>query len=272
MLAEQSLRDGDLNAALLQLQDAVRSNPARADYRVFLFQLLSVLGQWDRALNQLNVAGELDVKALAMVQTYREVLQCEALRSDVFSGDRTPLMFGEPESWFAEVINALSLGSQGHVKHAQDVRFRAFDKAPVVSGTLDGESFEWISDADSRIGPFLEAVVNGKYYWLPFHRIKVVRVEEPVDLRDLVWLPAQFIWANGGEAVGFISTRYPGSENSEESAIRLSRATHWQGLGEEQYAGLGQRLLVTDQAEYPLLNIREILINCPIDRPTNEAT
>jgi len=267
MLAEQSLRDGDLRAALSQLQDAVRSNPAKADYRVFLFQLLSVLGQWDRALNQLNVAGELDAETLAMVQTYREVLQCEALRSDVFSGNRTPLMFGEPESWFAEVINALALGSKGHILDAQAARSRAFDNAPVVSGTLDGESFEWISDADSRIGPFLEAVVNGKYYWLPFHRIQAIRIEEPVDLRDLVWLPAQFTWGNGGEAVGLIPTRYPGSEVSELSAIRLSRATEWQDLGEGQYAGLGQRMLVTDRAEYSLLNIREVLINCPIERP-----
>ena len=45
--------------------------------RVFLFQLLCVLGQWERALTQLNVAAELDAQALAMAQMYREALQCE---------------------------------------------------------------------------------------------------------------------------------------------------------------------------------------------------
>ena len=69
--AEQVLRDGDPELALRLLTDQVRANPADAKLRVFLFQLLCVLGRWDRALNQLNVAGELDASTLAMVQTYR---------------------------------------------------------------------------------------------------------------------------------------------------------------------------------------------------------
>ena len=34
-----------------------------------------MLGDWNRALGQLGVAGDLDPRALAMVQTYREALQ-----------------------------------------------------------------------------------------------------------------------------------------------------------------------------------------------------
>jgi len=58
--AERSLREGDPAAALARLQDDVRARPADAKLRVFLFQLLCVLGQWERALNQLKVASELD--------------------------------------------------------------------------------------------------------------------------------------------------------------------------------------------------------------------
>lgn len=61
-------------------QAEVRKAPADAKRRVFLFQLLAVMGDWDRALNQLNVAGELDSGTLAMVSTYREALRCEVLR------------------------------------------------------------------------------------------------------------------------------------------------------------------------------------------------
>ena len=45
MLAQQLIRDGDLAGALAALQDAVRKNSADPKLRVFLFQLLSVLGQ-----------------------------------------------------------------------------------------------------------------------------------------------------------------------------------------------------------------------------------
>ena len=65
-VAEQSLKYGDPAAALAQLQEQVRARPADPKLRIFLFQLLCVLGQWERALNQLKVASGLDPAALAM--------------------------------------------------------------------------------------------------------------------------------------------------------------------------------------------------------------
>ena len=46
MQAEQSLREGRLRDALAELQAQVRKEPADAKYRIFLFQLLAVLGLW----------------------------------------------------------------------------------------------------------------------------------------------------------------------------------------------------------------------------------
>ncbi|HCK80355.1 MAG TPA: virulence protein SciE type, partial [Candidatus Competibacteraceae bacterium] len=80
MQAEQSLREGRLQDALAELQAQVRKEPANPKYRIFLFQLLAVQGQWERALNQLNVVGEMDAASLPMVQTYREAIRCELLR------------------------------------------------------------------------------------------------------------------------------------------------------------------------------------------------
>jgi len=53
MPARESLREGRLEEALAQLQTQVRKEPGDARLRVFLFQLLSVMGRWDRALRQL---------------------------------------------------------------------------------------------------------------------------------------------------------------------------------------------------------------------------
>src|SRR3546814_20738049 len=49
MLAEQSLKDAQLQESLAHLQAQVRKEPAKAQHRIFLFLLLAVLGQWDRA-------------------------------------------------------------------------------------------------------------------------------------------------------------------------------------------------------------------------------
>ena len=268
--AEQSLRDGNLPQALAQLQDQIRSQPAKADYRVFLFQLLSVLGEWERALTQLDVAADLDAGTLAMVQTYREAVRCEVFRNDVFAGKRSPLLFGDPEPWVALVIQALGLSANGEHAKAQALRQQAYEDVALTSGTVDGEPFDWIADADSRIGPFLEAIVNGNYYWIPFQRIQRIQLEAPEDLRDMVWTPAQFTWTNAGQMVGLIPTRYAGSETSEDSQIRMSRKTEWVDAGDEEFVGLGQRILATDTNEYSLLDVRDIVLN--VDAEGTEAS
>jgi type VI secretion system protein ImpE len=257
-LAEQYLKEGNLSEALAQLQSQIRKAPADAKLRIFLFQLLTVLGQWDRALTQLNVAGDLDASTLAMVQTYREALRCEVFRHDVFSGLRTPLIFGEPQQWIALLQQALKLTTQQQYQEAENLRNLAFESTPAISGTINGETFEWIADADMRIGSMLEAIVNGQYYWIPFQQIQSIQIETPVDLRDFVWMPAHFTWTNGGEAVGLIPTRYPDLENHPDNAIKLARKTEWQELNPEFFIGFGQRLLSTDIGDYPLMDIREI--------------
>jgi len=83
-------------------------------------------------------------------------------------------------------------------------------------------------------------------------------MEAPCDLRDEVWMPANFIWVNGGEAVGLIPTRYPGSEKTGDNQLMRAKKTHWLEQGEELYFGLGQRMLTTDQDDYPLMDIRNI--------------
>lgn len=272
MSAEQQLRSGNLDAALQELQDQVRKEPARPEHRVFLFQLFVVLGQWERARTQLNVLRDLDAKTIPMVQTYREALRCEVLRAEVFAGKRSPLLFGEPAAWIAGMVQALSLSANGDVAEAQAMRAQALEQAPALAGVLklaapgadpaatSEQPFAWIADADSRLGPLLEAIINGKYYWVPWSAITSVTLDAPADLRDMVWLPAHFRWTNGGEAVALLPARYPGSE-AADPALRLARRTEWIDAGDQEFRGLGQKLLATDAGEHGLLDVRHIGID-----------
>ena len=261
--AEESFRQGNLAECLQTLQGEVRRRPEDVKLRIFLVQVLMLLGQWDRALNQLGVLHELDAAALPMVHSYGAAIQCEWLRAGVFRGERSPLLFGEPEPWIAQMIQALGLHAQGRVADAATVRASALELAPATPGTLNGTPFEWLMDGDSRLGPLLEVNLQGGYYWVPLHRVREIRIEAPEDIRDLVWVPAQFIWANGGEAVGLIPTRYPGSEASEDNSIRLARRTDWLPAGEDAAAGLGQRMFISSDAEFPLLEVRSIQFQPP---------
>jgi type VI secretion system protein ImpE len=44
--------------------------------------------------------------------------------------------------------------------------------------------------------------------------VSALRLSEPEDLRDLVWMPGEFTWSHGGTAVGLIPTRYVGTTAS----------------------------------------------------------
>ena len=264
--AERAVREGDLQSALHSLQEQIRSRPADAELRVFLFQLLCVLGQWERAQAQLKVAADLDAKGLAMAQMYREAIRCEMLRSEVFAGKKSPVVFGAPDQWIALLIE--SLVSAPDATQSRTLREQAFEAAPTTAGSINGERFEWIADADMRLGPVCEAVINGQYYWIPFERLSRIELEPPVDLRDVVWMPALFQFANGGETVGVIPTRYPGSEGSDDAQICLGRKTHWVEGPPEVFSGLGQRVLTTDSGDHALMDIRTIMIG---DAATDQA-
>jgi type VI secretion system protein ImpE len=259
--AERAAREGDLAAALNNLQEQIRKAPANAELRVFLFQLLCVMGQWERALTQLNVAADLDAKALAMAQMYREAIRCELLRAEVFAGKKSPVVFGEPDEWLALLIESLLVVGTPRAGQAQELRERAFESAPASAGSLDGEKFEWIADADMRLGPVCEAVINGRYYWVPFANLSRVDLDAPADLRDVVWMPAHLQFANGGEAVAVIPTRYPGSETDDDPQIQMGRKTTWREAAGGVFCGLGQRILTTDAGEHPLMDVRTILID-----------
>jgi type VI secretion system protein ImpE len=265
------LRTGDARAAFEQLKQEVRKAPRDVALRTFLFQMFCVFGEWDRAVTQLTTAAELDPLALPMSQAYRAAIRCELLRARVFKGARTPTVFADPEPWMSLLIEANRGLAAGKLAEAARLRDDAFEQAPSVGGNIDGQDFEWIADADPRLGPMLEAMVDGKYYWVPFHRIRVLDIEPPADLRDQVWMPAHFVWTNGGESYGFVPTRYPGSELAEDTTLALARRTEWQENG-EWFLGLGQRMLTTDVADFALMDVRRITFRAPDDAAAPDDT
>lgn len=258
MTPESELKAGRPEAALQLLTAEVRSHPEDAKRRVFLFQLLALLGQWERAQTQLNVCGEMDPLNTMLVGAYTQAIKAEGVRTEVFAGTRMPVIIGEPEQWLALLLQALKLSADGHHEQATALRQQAFEQADAQAGAIDGAPFEWIADADPRLGPCLEMIVNGGYSWVPFSRIRELKFEAPTDLRDKIWAPVQVTWRNGGQAVGFIPSRYPGSERAGDGDVVTGRKTEWTDVGGGLQVGLGQRMLATQESDYPLLDARLI--------------
>jgi type VI secretion system protein ImpE len=241
---------------LAELMQQVRRQPGDMRLRIHLAQLSMLLGQWERALGQLQTVAVADPAALPFAQAYREAIRCERLRERVFAGEIAPPALGEPPAWLATLAQALKLRAQGLHESADALQAQAFEDAPATAFELDGEAIEWIADADSRLGPICELLLNGQYYWVPFDDIESLEIEAPVDLRDLVWIPARLTLRNGGQHPVLLPSRYPGSAESGDDAVCRARLTRWQPLSESAWAGLGQRMWTSDRGEHALLDVR----------------
>ncbi|MGG7568187.1 type VI secretion system accessory protein TagJ [Rhodovulum sp. DZ06] len=260
--AEEALKQGDLKGCREALFKHVRSKPEDAAARAFLFQFLCLTGEWDRAKKQLQLFAEMDATAIGFAAIYSAGIDAMVARADVIAGKTLPPVFGPPEAWIAKLGEALRQDAADPAL-ATSLRQDAYAEAPTRKGTVDGKPFDWITDADARFGPALEAVVDGAYHWLPFQHIAKLELEAPRDLRDLVWMEGALTLTNGGSFGILVPARYPGAETSGDAAEVMARKTDWEEMGEGMYRGRGQKMLATDQDDLSLLDVRVIEFEAP---------
>lgn len=239
----------------------VKKHPSSTNKRFLLFQLMVVLGQWKRALQQLQTLTKLEDSFAPMARIYGDLIRAETQRGKVFAGETLPHFLQNPPDWAAGVVQAMGLSAQGRWAEADEVRQATFAELPDFAGTFttdSGEqSFDWWIDSDSRIGPMLEVIVKGQYMWLALDTVQTIELSAPQDLRDLVWSVAHFTLRDGTNFPAFMPSRYPHSESSDES-IRLARETRWQDNGETSTSALGQRVWATSAGDIAMLDARRI--------------
>lgn len=259
-----ALGRGDLDGAMHEVMSEVRTFPSALAPRLALFQLAVLAGDWARANRQLQAIAGLDTEAAPMAQVCAALIEAEAERRAVFAGTERPICLGEPPAWVAMLSEALALDARGAGAAAGELRGRALDEATVVAGEIDGMRFSWIMDADVRLGPVLEIIVDGRYRWLPIALLSKLRADAPNDHKDLVWAPVRLTLVGGGEVAAFVPVRYPGSEAAADSLVRLGRLTAWADEPGGQF-GWGQRIMATDVGDHPFLEIRRVRLGSASD-------
>jgi type VI secretion system protein ImpE len=230
MNSRELYRAGKLDEAVQALGSELRNDPTDIQRRTFLFELLCFTGEYDRAEKQLDILADAGKEAAMGTLLYRSALQGARTRRDMFERKTFPL----------------GSGLQG---------------AP-AGGTLNGQAFETIEDADPRIGARLEVFAAGAYLWLPFAHIASIRTEPPKRLRDLIWIPA--ILQTGPKCKGLdlgevlLPVLTPLVSKHPRDSVRLGRETVWEEADGETVPA-GQKLLLVDGEEIPILEVRNLL-------------
>ncbi len=243
MNAKELFQAGKLTEAVQALGAELRDNPTDAKRRTFLFELLCFAGEFDRAEKHLGVLSQAGPTSEMGALLYRGVMAAERARQDTFANREYTMMQGaEP---------------------------------PPVSGTLNGKPFESLSDADARIGPRLETFSAGTYLWLPFAHVASIQIEPPRRLRDLIWIPAKVLTGAGfkGKDLGeiLIPVLSPLSWRHSDEEVRLGRVTVWEEDENGQEIPFGQKMLLVDGEEVPLLEVRSLTINAAPAAESAEA-
>lgn len=218
---EAVVRAGDLSGAVAALASCLRAAPGDRDTRMVLFQVLCVGADWDRAQAQLRVLGGQSPDLQMLARAYAQTIEAMKARD-------------------------------GEITEAD------FTDAPDTPGEVDGQRFDFLFDGDTRFGPNLEAVVGGTRRLIPFATILSIDTEGPVDLRDLVWLPAQIRLRDGSGLAALLPVTYPGTAAEADTMLRLARRTEWREHGGGIH-GVGQRIWTTSTGhDVPILEFRHL--------------
>ena len=236
MDALQLFRAGKLQEAIDALSAGLRDKPSDTKNRTFLFELLCFAGDYTRAEKHLELLQEQSGEAAMGALLYRGALNAERTRAEMFEQKTFPA---------ASEANS----------------------AEALQGTLNGKPFHSLSDADPRIGARMEAFGAGDYFWIPFQDVALLELDPPKRLRDLLWAPVRlrtgpnFKNKDLGEVL--MPVIAPLSWQHADDAVKLGRVSEWCADEAGEEAPFGQKMLLVDGEEFPILDVRKLEILAP---------
>lgn len=258
MKAKELLDANKLSAAIGEITQQVKSHPADASLRTFLFETLCFAGEYDRAERQLDVIGHQNVKAGIGVEVYRNLIRAEGARKKLFSQGLKPTFIVDPPDYVTDQLAAINCLREGNAVEAKALLSRSQDGSPAIKCRINGKEFSGFRDSDDRTASILEVFARDVYIWVPLGQVIKVTINPPKHLRDLLWVPATMEVSDRPPLDVFMPVLYEGSEQDENDQIRLGRMTDWRSVGDDLVRGLGQRTFLVHDAEWALLEMRSL--------------
>ncbi len=259
MTPREALDAGHLAQAIQLLTNEVKARPADASLRVFMFELLSFDGDFDRAAKQLEVVSGQGgtVGAELAIQVYRDLLTAERTRRAVFHGDALPKFLLAPPAYIDRYV-MLVKKLQDAPKDAVALLPQAEEEYPAIAGRLGDGRFAAFRDADDRLAPVLEVFHGADYLWIPLEQITHLQIHEPKSLRDLIWARARIETYERSVGDVFVPALYVDTPSHGDDQVRLGRMTDWRAVEDQLVAGAGRRVFLADDREVSLMELRDL--------------
>lgn len=247
--------EGAINAAI----NHVKGKPTDMTARTFLFELLALAGEYDRADKQLDVLGQQDANALIGAQIYRQCTDGERKRQKVFTADAVPEFITARPAYVQYLLDAIRELRNGNADAAREKLEQSEEERPAIAGKLNGEKgFADFRDYNDLTASVLEIFLKGEYIWLPLEFIKKIEIPSRKNLRDIYWTQATVEMKDGTNGEIHLLGLYANTFKHSDNEIRTGKATDWIEAGGDIYAGAGTRLFWYDGEAKPLVEIETI--------------
>ncbi len=263
MNAKDYFKSGRLSDAREQLIKEVKSSPTDLDKRTFLFQILAFCGEWNKAERHLDLIAAQDPERETGVQVYKNLIQGEKERMEVFNGNSRPSFLPSVPSYTDIYYDAMGKLAENKIDEAKELFDQPEEQRPVVAGTINGKSFTGFGDTDTSVSFFIEAIAHERYVCIPVESIGELTISSPETLFDLIWISANIITHHGLTMNCFLPVSYTGSFLHDDDRVRLGKMTDWASLGGPYSKGSGQHVFQIGEEEIPILEIGKVIFNNP---------
>ena len=246
--AAELLEQGNHAEAINRVRQDLAQNPADAESRMLLFQLLVEAEDLDGARSELTrIVATTPPSYAEALSPWEGLLAAARIRltfTATGEGQVVVLPALKVPTYMQQFGDASAHLRAGEFEKAAALLEAGWRDVPQVSGSVDGERFVDLRDSDDILGPFLEVLLPSPaaYVWVPWEQIQQIEILVPAA----IWIPARLVTKGGPEGQVFIPPLYSGTGGRDDT-LRLGRGTVWETRGSIR-RGYGQRDLAYETA------------------------
>lgn len=260
MNAKDLFKAGRLAAAIDAGVEEVKRHPTDWGAREFLCELLIINGDLERADKHMDVLGHQDPQLMLGVALLRQLVRAEQARRQLFAEGRLPELIAETDAGLRAALQATVLLREGEAAQAKEIMDEAEANRTPLDATVNGGKVDDFRDLDDLLANVLEVLTsNGKYYWIPFARVRQLEFRPAERTLDLLWRRAHIeIDQDGPSGEVYIPATYVPLGDAVSDEARLGRSTEWLGGDNEMMRGVGQRMFLAGEEALAIMDIQEL--------------
>jgi type VI secretion system protein ImpE len=246
------------HAKLQEAQDlliaGVKRRPDDVDLRYNLAGVFAFAGDYDRALQHLDVIAHTKPELAPAIALYIGMLQAEEERRRAMEETHLPAIdvHGAGSTARRDLLVACRSGDAAAAARCMAAL------GPVGVDAKDGAGKVVVRDYDDVLGDVLEVFSAGRYVWMPLAALRKVEFAPATGLLDLLWAQCAIERRDGQKYTVHVPVLYAGSAASADPAVRCGRKTEWVDQCGVAFRGRGQRIFLFDGREVELLSLRVV--------------